>query len=259
MCYHTLNLSCTSVLKERCPIVGNDGEPGIPGAMGARGDTGPMGPPGMKGDIGVNGNVGPIGHTGIKGQKGSGGAPGSPAAIVGGVTYHRWGKSTCRSGITLVYGGKTGVTYFQTKGGASNYICMPNDPQYTLPYRPGVQGSSHVYGTEYELPPPGYNTHNHNAPCAVCYVATKHTTVMIPAHTSCPTGWTMEYYGYLASETNVGYRTVYVCVDVAMESVPGSSADVKGGHFFFVEAHCSGVSCLPYKPEKELGCVVCSK
>ena len=245
--------------------------------MGARGDNGPMGPPGMKGDIGVKGNVGmkgdigvkgdigPVGpqgakgHTGVKGQKGSAGAPGSPAAIVGGVTYHRWGKSTCRSGATLVYGGKTGVTFEDDSGGASNYICMPHDPQYTLPYHAGVQGYSYVYGTEYELPPPGYNTHQHNAPCAVCYVATKHTTVMIPAHTSCPTGWTREYYGYLASERTSNHRTMYVCVDLAMESVPGSSAHIDGGHFYTVEAHCNGVSCPPYSNEKELGCVVCSK
>ena len=209
-----------------------------------------MGLPGMKGDIGVKGNIG---------QKGDTGPPGYPAAVVGGVTYHRWGKSTCGSGATLVYGGKTGIPYYVHKGGASNYICMPNDPQYTLPYRPGVQGYSYVYGTEYELAPPGYNVNQHNAPCAVCYVATKQTTIMIPAHTSCPTGWTREYYGYLASESKNHYRTTYVCVDVAMESVPGSSADIAGGHFYFVEAHCNGVSCPPYSNEKELGCVVCSK
>ena len=127
------------------------------------------------------------GDTGLKGQRGDTGAPpGSPAAIVGGVTYHRWGNSTCGSGAMLVYGGKTGIPYAGDRGGASNYICMPNDPQYTLPYRPGVQGYSFVFGTEYENAPPGYSINQHNAPCAVCYIATKQTTIMIPAHTSCP-------------------------------------------------------------------------
>ena len=183
------------------------------------------------------------------------GAPGSPAAVVGGVTYHRWGKSTCGSGAMLVYGGKTGISYFGDRGGASNYICMPNGLQYTLPFSPGVQGYSFVFGT-------GYNVNLHNAPCAVCYVATKQTTIMIPAHTSCPTGWTKEYYGYLASEARNHHRTTYVCLDVSLESVPGSSPPTHGGCFFFVAANCyncCGVSCPPYSDEKELGCVVCSK
>ena len=33
----------------------------------------------------------------------------------------------------------------------------------------------------------------HNAPCAVCNVPDKSTTIMIPARLDCPTGWTREY------------------------------------------------------------------
>ena len=44
-----------------------------------------------------------------------------------------------------------------------------------------------------------------------------------------------------------------------METVPGSSAAIGGGNFYFVEAHCNSVSCPPYSNERELGCVVCSK
>ena len=51
-------------------------------------------------------------------------------------------------------------------------------------------------------------------------------------------------------------RTMYTCVDVIMESVPGSHA---GGHFYHVEVHCNGVACPPYNYYKELTCVVCSK
>ena len=227
------------------------GEPGLKGDRGQQGDLGLTGPPGVKGNIG---NMGVRGPTGLQGQKGDAGAP---VAVVGGVTYERWGKSTCRSGAALVYAGRTGSSYY-TKGGGANYICMPNDPQYTLTWRPGSQGHSHVYGTEYETPPPGYNVHQHDALCAVCYVPTKHTTVMIPAHTSCPTGWTREYHGYLVSENYKAHRTMFVCVDTAMESVPGSLADVRGGHFYFVEANCNGLPCPPYNNERELGCVVCS-
>jgi hypothetical protein len=52
---------------------------------------------------------------------------------------------------------------------------------------------------------------------------------------------------------------MYECVDIAMESIPGSHNDVGGGHFWHVEAHCNGMACPPYNAEKELSCVVCSK
>ena len=208
-----------------------------------------FGVPGMKGNQGVRG------LTGLQGQKGDAGAS---AAVVGGVTYERWDKSTCRSGATLVYAGRTGSSYYSIGGGA-NYICMPNDPQYTLSWQHGSQGHSRVFGTEYESPPPGYSVHQHDTLRAVCYVARKHTTIMIPAHTSCPTGWTREYHGYLVSEYYKAHRTMFVCVDIAMEPVPGSQADVRGGHFYFVEANCGGLPCPPYNNDKELGCVVCSK
>jgi len=110
------------------------------------------------------------------------------------------------------------VTNGYDRGGASNYICMPNDPQYTLAFRPGVQGYSYVYGTEYEQPPPGYSVHQHNAVCAVCYVADKHTTIMIPAHTSCPSGWILDgWRSTMATlSLNIGPWITAPCISVSM-------------------------------------------
>ena len=158
-----------------------------------------------------------------------------------------------------MYAGKTGVTFEDQQGGAANYLCMPNDPQYSLAYQPGVQGYSRVYGTEYEGPPLVSGRVQHNAPCAVCYVSTQHTVIMIPAKTTCPSGWTREYYGYLMSEHRNNYRSMYECIDKVMESIPGSQNHIDGGHFYHVEAHCNGVACPPYDNQKELTCVVCTK
>ena len=190
---------------------------------------------------------------------GAPGPPGSPASSVGGVTYTRWGKSTCHSGVTQVYAGRTGSTFHGHQGGAANYVCMPNDPEYTLPFRDGVQGYSYVYGTEYEDPLVSERW-QHNAPCAVCYLPTMNTVIMIPAKTTCPSGWTREYYGYLMAEYYNNRRTMYECVDKDMESVPGTHNHHDGGHFFHVEARCTNdVACPPYNDFKELNCVVCSK
>ena len=107
------------------------------------------------------------------------------------MTYTRWGKSS-RPNITgteLVYSGRAGGSHYP-HAGAANYLCMPSDPQYTLPHRPGVQDHMYVYGTEYQHPIQG--SHDHNVPCAVCAVSTREMVLMIPAKTSCPTSWTRD-------------------------------------------------------------------
>ena len=157
----------------------------------------------------------------------------------------------------MVYTGRVGGTHYTQGGGGANYLCMPLDPQYTLSYTAGVRGHSYVYGSEYEYPIQG--SHDHNVPCAVCYVSTRETVLMIPAKTSCPASWTREYYGYLMSEYHSHSNSMFECVDRDQESLPGSHANINGRLFYHVEAECSGMPCPPYDPQKELNCVVCTK
>ena len=154
----------------------------------------------------------------------------------------------------------------RTHRGGANYLCMPKDPEYstTLTYRDGVQGSAYVYGTEYKQPLQGEQVHN--APCAVCYVSTRPTVVMIPAKASCPPTWTREYYGYIMTDVKGSPphprgRSMFECVDKDQESLPGSAANTPGATFHHVEASCSagGLPCLPYNDHQELNCVVCTK
>ena len=49
----------------------------------------------------------------------------------------------------LVYSGRAGGSRWNSPGGATNHLCMPDDPDY-LQYGAGVQGPSYVYGVEYE-------------------------------------------------------------------------------------------------------------
>ncbi len=240
---------------------GEYGEQGKPGPQGERGEIGPQGVPGPVGIQGPKGSTGSQGSTGTNGQKGSAGEKGErgiSSTASRSVVYTRWGKRSCRSGATLVYTGKVGTSYSGHVGGGSNYLCMPNEPQYILSYIPGTQGKSYMYGAEYEdTVTPG--RHNHNAQCAVCLVSDKEVSLMIPARGSCPSGWTREYYGYLMSEHIQQKRTEYVCVDSAMDAVPGSQNHISAGHLYHVEGHCDGVSCPSYNNYKELNCVVCTK
>ena len=254
-------------------IQGPDGPSGSPGSQGQRGTTGPpgnqgqrgtTGPPGSQGATGPPGSQGATGPPGSQGQQGLPGSQGEqgiqgPPGIAGkGVVYTRWGSSSCPSvsGTTLVYAGRAGGSYYTHGGGGANYLCMPSDPQYTLPFRNGVQGYAYVYGTEYQYPVQG--TNQHNVPCAVCLAATRGTVLMLPAKTSCPTSWTTEYTGYLMTERSTYKRSMYECVDRSQESVSGSQANTDGALFFHVEANCNGLQCPPYDAQKELTCAVCT-
>ena len=110
-----------------------------------------------------------------------------------GTTYTRWGNSSCPSadGTELLYAGKAGGTQYTSSGGGVEKLCLPDNPDY-LPGTTGFTAYSYIYGAEYQLySGPNTNVFNHNVPCAVCYVSTRATAVMIPAKTECPSSWTM--------------------------------------------------------------------
>ena len=226
--------------EERSSIHGMPGFPGFPGTPGVKGEAGP------KGDQGDQGPTGPAGPAG---------SPGTLTPSVGGVTYTRWGSTSCPS--TLVYSGRAGGSHWSQQGGASNYLCMPDDPEYGLAYRNGIQGDSPVDRVQYQgsaLP----DRNGQGASCAVCYALNKTTSIMIPGRINCYEGWTREYYGYLMSERYTHYRTHFVCIDSSMEGVPGSTS--RSGTFYPAEATCNGLPCGSYyNTYRELNCVVCTK
>ncbi len=209
---------------------------------------------GLPGRDGVQGSPGP---------QGKDGSPGPPGPRSGGATYTRWGKSTCPQleGTEILYSGITGGTYYSQKGGGANYLCMPKDPEYstTLTYRGGVNGYATIHGAEYQYPLQGSD--RSNVPCAVCYVSTRPTVIMIPAKASCPSSWTREYYGYIMTERTHAshHRTMFECVDRDQEVFPASHAATNGAFLNHVEASCNGLPCDRYDPNKELNCVVCTK
>ncbi|KXJ23128.1 Short-chain collagen C4 [Exaiptasia diaphana] len=213
---------------------GRDGLPGTPGKDGSNGKDGSAGPRGPQGAQGAPGKEGPQGPRGPKS---------------GGVKYVRWGR--------------IGGEYYTHLGGAAEYICLTESPKYGN-YKPGHQSAGYIYGTEYQVN--GYspftetNLHDHEAPCAVCHVPTRNAELMIPATYECPSGWTMEYHGYLMTAYyGHAHPTKYLCVDQHAEAVKGTSADLNGALLYPVEGVCGSLPCHPYATGKELTCAVCTK
>ena len=142
--------------------------------------------------------------TGERGPTGQKGDTGPPGPSVGGAVYTRWGRTTCPSsnGTQLVYAGRAAGSWFNHKGGAAAfhwcYHCLPNDPSY-LQYRSTSWLSIWVWVYETRDGPLSA-FHDQNVPCAVCYVSTRGTVLMIPAKTICPPSWTREYNSRLPDD-----------------------------------------------------------
>lgn len=173
--------------------------------------------------------------------------------------YVRWGSSSCPdvNGTSMVYSGTVGGASINHQGGGSNHLCMPLDPEYNLPIQTGIQGFSAIYPAEYET---GFlSSSNRNVPCAVCSVSTRTQALMIPAKTTCPPGWTREYFGYLLAEGYLNRRSTFICTDVSHEGVPSADGNTEANDLWQVEAQCSVLSCPPYNPEGEIQCAVCSR
>ena len=252
---HTRSVNITSsCLQDNHPvhqlIRGRDGRDGLNGRDGL---------PGASGATGRNGRDGARGQKGDKGERGEAGIVGAPGPVSGGATYTRWGRTSCPniSGTSLVYNGRAGKSWWNRRGGGTNYQCLPNNPEYGQ-YIAGVQGNSPIFGVEYTLSVQSA-VNNHNAPCAVCHVSTRAAVLMIPAWLHCPSQWTLEYTGYLMTEHNAHNAATFECVDKDAEAVPGSHVNTNGGEFYHVEGSCNGLPCPPYVAEKELTCAVCTK
>ena len=49
-----------------------------------------------------------------------------------------------------MYAGVMGGSHYNQAGGGTTRLCMPLDPEYTLPYTSGVQNYSPLYQVEYQ-------------------------------------------------------------------------------------------------------------
>ena len=83
--------------------------------------------------------------------------------------------------VILIILGQAGGNHQESKGGGSNYLCLPNDPDNGKPYS---YANDVLYGAEYEISgsskPSGLdNLHDKDVPCAVCRRRGKSSVLMI--------------------------------------------------------------------------------
>ena len=257
---------------------GVHGRPGLPGGPpGAPGSIGPLGPrgypgfdgrpgfSGQKGNRGDSGEKGEQGYPGLKGVPGTKGERGLPGPSGGGLTYVRWGRTSCpeMEGTVFVYKGWAAGADYSDIGRGGNYKCITQDPQTFESFGEGTAEAAFIYGAQYRtvenVPSDSIQLNGESVPCSVCYVSTRTALLMIPGRYDCPDNWTREYYGHLMTGSHSSRRSAFECVDVLPESGDGGESG-SGPQFYHVEPRCGGpLPCPPYEEQREMTCVVCTR
>jgi len=146
----------------------------------------------------------------------------------------------------------------------TDYLCLPEQPQWTHHSTKG--NVVFMYGFTYDFSEQQsrlFSTANNtshrkflNKPvtCAVCYVSQRSTSVMMPASTSCPVGWTQEYAGYIMSASGR-----FICVDKTPELASGRDRYGSGDVIYVVKVECGVLPCSSYRDDWVLTCIVCTK
>ncbi len=179
---------------------GAQGLQGSTGAQGPAGPTGPMGPTGPAGSTGSAGAQGPTGPAGAQGVTGPAGAQGvtGPAGDAKS-TYTVWGTTSCASGHTQLYAGHVAGAVGGAGGVAT--FCLSD----------GVGGSGWVQWNNAQV----HRAHDsggglgeyangaNEITCAVC----QGTTYTHWGESTCASGYSLAYWGYIAIATSEGEAT----------------------------------------------------
>ncbi|KAK3083720.1 hypothetical protein FSP39_001996 [Pinctada imbricata] len=158
--------------------------------------------------------------------------------------------------------GNVGGSSHDHQGSAVDYLCLPHDPDFSIPENDLLttprQGVGLLYGAEYEM---NYRNVRFDdvVPCAVCRVQA--TVLMIPGKSACPQDWKIQYNGLLASNYfNHPGASSYICLDGDPEYVPGTRSHNDNGKLFYpVRTRCGSLECPPYQNDSIVTCVVCAK
>ncbi|XP_071133334.1 uncharacterized protein [Mytilus edulis] len=178
-----------------------------------------------------------------------------------GSTYIRWGRDDCSTQNTeLIYKGyAAGEKYSYSssyKGGASNMLCLPDNPELS---NKTASGSSRIYGTEFEENYLISGALNEDVSCALCRSTNTSSTVMFPGRKTCYAGWKEEYNGVLSASAYSHNPSPYICVDTHPIYVNGGQRSNDEHYLYVSNLHCGSIPCPPYTDNVQVNCVVCSK
>jgi len=184
-------------------------------------------------------------------------------SVIDGITYTRWGRTTCAGDATVFHTGYAASAKWDETGSGKNYICLADQPEWGK-VTAGVQGGSRLFGTQYALDAywapfsmtsfPNSKTNQVPMPCVIC--DSPNTKVQLASGSiNCPAGWNSEYNGYLGALYQ--QASEWICIDGTPEP-RGAVYGAWQAHFHVAEVFCGTLPCSVYPDGNEVSCAVCS-
>ena len=190
-----------------------------------------------------------------------------------GVVYVVWGQTTCPSttGTELLHQGLVAAAHRSDTGTGTNYLCLPNNPNFDISIDPSAIQYAAVVGVKYMTANESLgHLDNKGVPCSVCYTD-QVTQLMIPGIAACPNeSWRVEYIGYLMSSrdtpsnnlqnslTDSNFRTKYICVSSNAEGAPSVIGNNEA-ELYHVYLDCDeGTSLGCSTGSQQITCAVCT-
>lgn len=153
-----------------------------------------------------------------------------------GVSFIVWGAESCPGRRRELYSGLT--TYgLSPNGSTTSYSCFPNRVEYhPLPLTSTGAQLNRIFQDE-------------NLPCLRCLANNAAKVVTVPGTFLCPDGWTLEYSGYLGTDSSAAMGSErYVCLHAESKSSGHAQSSVRG---------LLNDPAL-YDEERDLTCTVCT-
>ena len=188
----------------------------------------------------------------------------SPDSGVSGSIYTRWGRNDCPATSKLVYKGRAAAEYHDRYGSGANPLCVTETPRFDY-VKPGRQDNgARLWGVRYATSSYGISSfrskHDYAVPCVVCMTTDRETNILHPGRNDCPSGWQIEYTGYLMGSYYSHRKTNFVCVDKDAQTLEKVTSNAV--YFYPTETECGSMRCsnLPggYRGNWELTCTVCT-
>eukprot|EP00049_Salpingoeca_infusionum_P023736 m.13631 g.13631 ORF g.13631 m.13631 type:complete len:4451 (+) comp5977_c0_seq1:73-13425(+) len=181
----------------------------------------------------------------------------------GGNIYTRWGRQDCGPDSLLVYPGVAGSAYHGHSGSGGNLQCMPLEPEYVEgTFSQGSSSTARLYRVEFFTNDAGIASlkrlDRSEVACAVCQrKSTTAKTLMVAGTYQCPSGFKLDYDGYLFAPHTSHQRGEHVCID--REANNYGSFGGEDGHRLYPVETAGGSSAVPgYTASYEVTCAVCS-
>lgn len=144
------------------------------------------------------------------------------------------------------------------KNGA-NYLCLPTDPTYLNSNSTENDVRSGVTVTTLQETTGIFPTASNDRvlQCAYCQTTKSSVVTTLIGTTTCPTGWNVEYTGYLVSPTEGSATTSmdYACLSSTPATLSSSAGATGTSGVTLVEQNCESITCTS---NEEIACTVCT-